>query len=115
MEGNNDEHKHKQSEKGGMITKFAFGEPRHENSPYLTSQALHAGEPESNRRSHQLNVVKGEIQCRLQRPWRTMECSQSATWTTNRSQLVASRVNAAPGDHLIPARPYPELCPWKEV
>ena len=30
------------------------------------------------------------------RPWSPMECSQPTAWTTNRSLLVASRVNALP-------------------
>ena len=49
------------------------------------------------------------------RPWSTMECSQPAAWTTNRSLLVASRVRPFQEDGLIPARPYPELRTWMVV
>ena len=55
--------------------------------------------------------------CRLfvPRPWNTMECSQPAAWTTNRSLLVASRVRHFQEDLPIPARPYPELRTWMVV
>ena len=49
------------------------------------------------------------------RPWSTMECSQPAAWTTNRSLLVASRVEPFQEDRPIPARPYPELRTWMVV
>ena len=49
------------------------------------------------------------------RPWNTMECSQPAAWTTNRSLLVASRVRPFQEDRPIPARPYPELRTWMVV
>ena len=49
------------------------------------------------------------------RPWSTMECSQPAAWTTNRSLLVASRVRPFQEDRQIPARPYPELRTWMVV
>ena len=48
-------------------------------------------------------------------PWSTMECSQPAAWTTNRSLLVASRVRPFQEDRPIPARPYPELRTWMVV
>ena len=48
-------------------------------------------------------------------PWSTMECSQPAAWTTNRSLLVASRVRPFQEDRPIPTRPYPELRTWKVV
>ena len=51
----------------------------------------------------------------LLRPWSTMECSQPAAWTTNRSLLVASRVRPFQDDRPIPARPYPELRTWMVV
>ena len=49
------------------------------------------------------------------RPWSTMECSQQAAWTTNRSLLVASRVRPFQEDRPNPARPYPELRTWMVV
>ena len=49
------------------------------------------------------------------RPWITMECSQPAAWTTNRSLLVASRVRSFQEDRPIPTRPYPELRTWMVV
>ena len=48
-------------------------------------------------------------------PCITMECSQPAAWTTNRSLLVASRVRPFQEDRPIPARPYPELRTWMVV
>ena len=47
--------------------------------------------------------------------WITMECSQPAAWTTNRSLLVASRVRPFQEDRPIPTRPYPELRTWMVV
>ena len=49
------------------------------------------------------------------RPWSTMECSQPAAWTTNRSLLVASRVRPFQEYRPIPTRPYPELRTWMVV
>ena len=49
------------------------------------------------------------------RPWSTMECSQTAAWTTNRNLLMASRVRPFQEDLPIPTRPYPELCTWMVV
>ena len=49
------------------------------------------------------------------RPWSTIECSQPAAWTTNRSLLVASRVRPFQEDRSIPARPYPEQRTWMVV
>ena len=49
------------------------------------------------------------------RPWSTMECSQPAAWTANRSLLVASRVRPFQEDRPIPTRPYPELRTWMVV
>ena len=51
----------------------------------------------------------------ISRPWSTMECSQPAAWTTNRSLLVASRARPFQEDRPIPARPYPELRTWMVV
>ena len=51
----------------------------------------------------------------VERPWITMECSQLAAWTTNRSLLVASRVRPFQEDRPIPARPYPELRTWMVI
>ena len=48
-------------------------------------------------------------------PWSTMECSQPAAWTTNRSLLVASCVRPFQEDRPIPNRPYPELRTWMAV
>ena len=50
-----------------------------------------------------------------ERPWSTMECSQPAAWTMNRSLLVASRVRRFQEDRPIPAPPYPELRTWMVV
>ena len=52
---------------------------------------------------------------RQERPRSTMECSQPAAWTTNRSLLVASRVRPFQEDRPIPARTYPELRTWMVV
>ena len=49
------------------------------------------------------------------RPWSTMECSQPAARTTNRSLLMASRVRPFQEDRPIPARTYPELRTWMVV
>ena len=49
------------------------------------------------------------------RPWSTMECSQPAAWSKNRSLLVASRVWPFQKDRPIPARPYPILRTWMVV
>ena len=49
---------------------------------------------------------------RVLRPWSTIECSQPAAWTTNRSLLVASRARLFQEVRPIPARPYPELRTW---
>ena len=49
------------------------------------------------------------------RPWITMECSQPAAWSTNRSLLVASRARPFLEDRPIPTRPYPELRTWMVV
>ena len=46
------------------------------------------------------------------RPWSTMECSQPAAWTSNRSLLLASRVRPFQEDRPISARPYRELRTW---
>ena len=51
----------------------------------------------------------------VHRPRITMECSQTAAWTTNRSLLVASRDRPFQEDRPIPARPYPELRTWMVV
>ena len=55
------------------------------------------------------------LQPLFRRPWSTMECSQPAAWTTNRSLLVASHVRPFQVDRPIPARPYPELRTWMVV
>ena len=62
-----------------------------------------------------LQKKAGNIRPIAVRPWSTMECSQPAAWTTNRSLLVASRVRPFQEDRPIPARTYPELRTWMVV
>ena len=46
-------------------------------------------------------------------PWSTIEYSKPASWTSNRSLLVASRDKAFPRRPTYQARPFPELRTWK--
>ena len=44
-----------------------------------------------------MHVHRAQLTQHQPHPWRTMECSQPAAWTTNRSLHTASRAKALPG------------------